>query len=169
MSKFIIRPEQPGDIEAITRVNTLAFEAHPHSEQTEHLIVNALRSAGALSISLVAERSNQVIGHIAFSPVQLSDGSTHWYGLGPVAVLPALQHQGIGKALIHSGLAALQALGAAGCVVLGDPNYYGRFGFKSRPDCVFEGVPAEYFQSLTFGAHSAMGAVTYHDAFNTKR
>lgn len=124
MSKFIIRPEQPEDFAAITRVNELAFKSEPHSEQTEHFIVLALRNAGALSVSLVAERSNQVISHVAFSPVQFSDGSASWYGLGPVAVLPELQHQDIGKALINSGLASLRSLGASGCVVLGDPNYY---------------------------------------------
>ncbi|MCX7178247.1 MAG: N-acetyltransferase [Proteobacteria bacterium] len=152
----------------ITRINEIAFKSHPHSEQTEHFIVLALRNAGALSLSLVAERSGQLIGHVAFSPVQFSDGSARWYGLGPVAVLPELQHQGIGKALIDSGLAALRALGASGCVVLGDPAYYGRFGFKSRPNCVFEGVPAEYFQSLSFGPHSAAGTVSYHEAFGVK-
>lgn len=122
MSKFIIRLEQPEDFVAITRVNELAFKSVPHSEQTEHFIVLALRNAGALSVSLVAERSNQVVGHVAFSPVQFSDGSIGWYGLGPVAVIPELQHQGIGKALINSGLASLRSVGASGCVVLGDPN-----------------------------------------------
>lgn len=168
MSGFIIRHEQTQDIAAITHVNELAFKSHPHSEQTEHFIVLALRNAGALSISLVAERSHQVTGHVAFSPVRFSDGSAHWYGLGPVAVLPEFQHQGIGKALIDTGLAALRLSGASGCVVLGDPNYYGRFGFKNRPDCIFEGVPDEYFQSLAFGPHSAVGKVTYHEAFGAR-
>lgn len=168
MSDFIIRSEKPNDFVAITRIHELAFKSEPHSEQTEHFIVLALRSAGKLSLSLVAERASQVIGHVAFSPVQFSDGSVGWYGLGPVAVLPELQHQGIGKALINCGLASLRSQGASGCVVLGDPNYYGRFGFKHRPDCVFEGVPAEYFQSLPFGADAAVGKVTYHEAFSAK-
>lgn len=168
MSETIIRPEQPKDFAAITRVHELAFMSEPHSEQTEQFIVLALRNAGALSVSLVAERSSQVVGHAAFSPVQFSDGSAGWFGLGPVAVLPELQHQGIGKSLINSGLIALRSLGAAGCVVLGNPNYYGRFGFKYRPECIFEGVPAEYFQSLSFGAHSPVGKVTYHEAFSAK-
>lgn len=168
MSDFIIRPEQPKDATAITRVNEQAFKSVAHSEQAEQFIVLALRNAGALSVSLVAERSNQIIGHVAFSPVRFSDGSVRWYGLGPVAVLPELQHQGVGKALINSGLDALRSLGAAGCVVLGDPNYYARFGFRHRPECIFEGVPAEYFQSLSFGAHSAVGMVTYHEGFSAK-
>lgn len=165
---FIIRPEQPTDLAAITRVNELAFKAQAHSDQTEHVIVLALRDAGALAVSLVAERSGQVIGHIAFSPVQFSDGSAHWYGLGPAAVIPELQRQGIGKALIGNGLAALRAMDAAGCVVLGDPDYYARFGFKNQPECIFEGVPAEYFQVLAFGPHAAAGKVAYHEAFYAK-
>ncbi|MES2490807.1 MAG: N-acetyltransferase [Pseudomonadota bacterium] len=168
MNKLHIRLEQSADIASITRVTELAFKDHPHSDQTEHFIILALRRADELSLSLVAERDGQVVGHIAFSPVQFSDGSSHWYGLGPVAVLPELQQLGIGKALIERGLADLRAIGAEGCVLLGDPNYYGRFGFKSRTDCVYEGVPQEYFQSLTFGQHSAVGRVTYHEAFNAK-
>lgn len=169
LSELIIRPECPNDVAAITRVNELAFKSEPHSEQTEHFIVLALRNAGALSVSLVAERSNQVIGHVAFSPVQFSDGSAGWYGLGPVAVLPELQHQGIGKALINRGLISLRSMSASGCVVLGDPNYYGRFGFKNHwPQCIFEGVPSEYFQLLTFGPLSTVGKVTYHEAFSAK-
>ncbi|MCJ0763504.1 GNAT family N-acetyltransferase [Variovorax terrae] len=168
MNKTSIRSEQPADTEAITRVTELAFQSAPHSSQTEHFIVLALRRAGALSVSLVAEKGGQVVGHAAFSPVQISDGSPDWYGLGPVSVLPEHQHQGIGRALIHEGLAALRALGVAGCVVLGEPGYYGRFGFKHRPDCVLEGVPPEYFQVLAFGPHVAAGRVSYHEAFNAK-
>ena len=168
MSELRVRPEQSEDIVPITRVTELAFRTLPHSEQTEHFIIMALRRAGALSVSLVAERDAQVVGHIAFSPVDISDGSEHWYGLGPVAVLPELQHQCIGKTLINSGLSALHALGAAGCVVLGEPSYYGCFGFKSRSECVFDGVPQEYFQSLAFGQHSAAGKVTYHEAFGAR-
>lgn len=168
MGEFHIRPEQPNDVAAITNVTEVAFRSEPHSEQTEHFIVMALRRAGSLSVSLVAERNAQVVGHIAFSPVQISDGSAHWYGLGPVAVLPGLQRQGIGTALINSGLSMLHSRGAAGCVVLGEPRYYGRFGFKNRPECVYEGAPQEYFQSLSFGQYSAVGKVTYHEAFGAK-
>ncbi len=80
----------------------------PISRQTEHFIVNALRLAGALSISLVAEINSQIVGHIAFSPITASDGSKDWYGLGPVSVLPDHQKQGVGKALINNGLSLLK-------------------------------------------------------------
>ena len=169
MSVIRVRPERPEDIPAITRVTELAFRAHPHSQQTEHFVILALRQAGALAVSLVAERDGEIVGHVAFSPVRISDGSAHWYGLGPVAVLPERQGDGIGTALIEQGLSTLRARGAAGCVVLGEPGYYGRFGFEARADCVYEGVPPAYFQSLTLGASPAAGRVTYHDAFGATR
>ena len=160
-----IRPECPEDMEVIARVTERAFRLHPQSSHTEQLIIQALRRAGALSVSLVAEVNGQVVGHIAFSPVHIEDGSQHWFGLGPVAVVPELQSQGIGQALVNAGLAALRARGAQGCVVLGEPEFYGRFGFRSRTECKLEGVPEEYFQSLAFGSQAATGKVIYHEAF----
>jgi putative acetyltransferase len=165
MTATIIRPENPEDAAAITHAIEEAFRFHPPSNQTEHRIVLALREAGALAISLVAELDGKVVGHIAFSRVQISDGSPNWYGLAPVSVIPELQRKGIGSALIKEGLTLLRELGAAGCVVLGDPDTYQRFGFRSRPDCIYEGVPQQYFQSLSFGMHHAVGQVTYHRAF----
>ncbi len=163
-----IRPEQPQDAAAITHVTELAFRSHPHSDHAEHLIISALRCAGQLTVSLVAEQAGQVVGHVGFSPVQVADSSLHWYGLGPIAVLPERQGQGIGQALIERGLAALRPVRASGCVVLGDPRYYGRFGFTIRPECFLAGVPAEYFQVLPFGPHRPVGEVTYHEAFRTR-
>ena len=90
---FKIRDERPSDIASIAYVTEAAFTTLEVSNHTEQFIVNALRAAGALSISLVAETDGNVIGHIAFSPVTMSDGTSDWYGLGPVSVLPASQHQ----------------------------------------------------------------------------
>ena len=73
-------------------------------------------------MSLVAEVDGRVVGHIAFSPVAMSDGTNHWYGLGPVSVLPQCQRRGIGKALIQEGLARLKELGAKGCCLVGHPQ-----------------------------------------------
>jgi putative acetyltransferase len=98
---MIIRNERESDVEAISDVTKAAFENHPHSQHTEQFIVNALRVANALTISLVAEVDGKVVGHIAFSPVTISDGSHNWYGLGPISVLPECQRQGIGKSLIY--------------------------------------------------------------------
>ena len=161
-----VRPERSEDIAAISRVTEEAFRGHPHSSHTEQFIVAELRRCGASSLSLVAEWDSAVVGHIAFSPVEISDGSPGWYGLGPVSVAPDFQRRGIGQALVSAGLAALRSSGAEGCVVLGEPEFYVRFGFRNHPDCVLEGVPAEYFQVLSFGGRLASGTVSYHPAFS---
>jgi putative acetyltransferase len=109
------------DIKAISEVTKAAFENHPISNHTEQFIVNALRAANALTVSLVAESNGKVVGHIAFSPVTISDGSRNWYGVGPVSVLPEFQRQGVGKSLIQKGVSFLKASGAKGCVLVGDP------------------------------------------------
>ncbi len=95
----------------------------------------------------------------------ISSGEPNWYGLGPVSVVPAYQQQGVGKALIQQSLQQLKQLGAAGCVVLGDPAYYSKFGFKPYAQLILEGVPAEYFQALAFTQDIPQGKVNYHAAF----
>ncbi|MEJ2092022.1 MAG: N-acetyltransferase [Syntrophobacterales bacterium] len=163
---MIIRHELESDVEEIFKVTQAAFADHPFSHQTEQFIVNTLRAAKALSISLVAEIDGKVVGHIAFSPVAISDGSHDWYGLGPISVLPAFQKRGIGKSLMHEGLALLKALGAHGCVLVGDPGYYERFGFRNLPDLSIEGVPPENMLALPFGNRIPRGVVIFHQAFS---
>ena len=118
---IVIRNEIESDVQAISEITRAAFENHPYSHGTEEFIVTALRNANALTISLVAVAGERVVGHAAFSPVAISDGSPGWYGLGPISVLPELQRQGIGKSLMREGLSALNSLGAKGCVAVGDP------------------------------------------------
>ena len=163
-----IRNELATDVDAIDAVTIAAFKDAPHTGHTEQFIVKALRSAGKLSISLVAERDGEVAGHVAVSPVNISDGSTGWYGLGPISVMPACQGQGIGSRLMLAALQALRASGAAGCVVLGEPGYYGRFGFRAEPGLVLADVPPEYFQALAFSGTVPSGTVTYDAAFNAR-
>jgi putative acetyltransferase len=163
--KFTIRNERPGDIASIAYVTEEAFKTLEISNHTEHFIINALRSAGELTISLVAEMDGNVIGHIAFSPVTMSDGTSDWYGLGPVSVLPDYQHQGVGKALIEEGLSRLNDINAKGCCLVGHPDYYKKFGFKNVTDLVHEGVPQEVFFVLSFDGNIPRGKVTFHDAF----
>ena len=129
--KILIRDETKDDAAVITEVTVAAFESLEISSHTEQFIVEALRSAQALTLSLVAEVDGRVVGHIAFSPVDISDGTDNWYGLGPVSVLPMYQRMGIGKALIEEGLARLKALGAKGCCLVGHPEYYRKFGFEN--------------------------------------
>ncbi|AZG07596.1 N-acetyltransferase [Pigmentiphaga sp. H8] len=162
---MLIRPEQPQDIAAIERVITRAFATAPHTSGTEAKIVDALREAGALALSLVAETDGEVVGHVALSPVALSGGAPGWYGLGPLAVAPEHQGKGVGGHLVAHALDALRQRHAAGCVVLGEPEYYGRFGFRADPDFVLPGVPPEYFQVVRFMPGADGGAVTYHQAF----
>lgn len=166
--KVTIRPENLGDVEAISGITELAFRSHPYSNHTEPFIIDELRRSGGLSLSLVAEMDQQVVGHIAFSPVEISDGSRNWYTLGPVSVTPELQRQGIGQALVKTGLAELRTRGAEGCVLVGEPGFYGRFGFRNRPECTLDGVPQEFFLSLTLGKHSPTGKVKHHAAFSAQ-
>lgn len=96
-----LRHETPADVGAIATLTAAAFLHAEHSSHTEQFIVNALRAAGALTLSLLAEQNGTPIGHASVSPVALSNGAAGWYGLAPVSVLPACQSQGIGSRLIR--------------------------------------------------------------------
>jgi putative acetyltransferase len=133
---MIIRKETDADFEAITEITKAAFKTLAISNHTEQFIIKALRDANALTISLVAATDKKVLGHVAFSPVTISGGITGWYGLGPVSVLPELQKRGVGKSLIDEGLTLLRASGAKGCVLVGDPGCYKRFGFRNLPGLI---------------------------------
>ena len=165
---MIIRKEKNTDFESITNVTIEAFKNHPISRQTEHFIINALRSAGVLPISLVAEINGQIVGHIAFSPIKISDGTAGWYGLGPVSVLPDYQKQGIGKALINKGLSLLKDIGGQGCALVGPPDYYKKFGFKNYPEMIHEGIPQEVFLALPFSEKIPKGIVSFHEGFKAE-
>jgi putative acetyltransferase len=118
-----------------------------------------------LTVSLVAEVDGEVVGHVAFSPARIDGMDRRWFALGPVAVTRDLQRRGIGQRLIEAGLDALRRLGACGCVVVGDPAYYRRFGFEHDPALTMEGVPPEVFMSLPMGGERPGGAVSHHAAF----
>ncbi|GAB4387817.1 MAG: N-acetyltransferase [Thermodesulfovibrionales bacterium] len=163
--KIAVRDERSADARAISEVTIAAFSALEISNHTEQFIIGALRAAGALTVSLVAEVDGRLVGHIAFSPVDISDGTPSWYGLGPVSVLPEYQRKGIGKALIEAGLSRLKGLGAGVCCLAGHPEYYGRFGFRNVPGLGHEGVPREVFFALSFDGHYPLGEVTFHEAF----
>ena len=162
---MIIRKETVADVEAITEVTMAAFKNHPISNHTEQFIINALRDVNALTISLVAEIDGRIVGHIAFSPVMISDGTKDWYGLGPVSVLPNYQKQGIGKSLINEGLSLLKDMGGKGCALVGDSNYYKRFGFKNYPELIHDGVPQEIFLALPMNEKVPQGTIVFHEGF----
>lgn len=155
-----IRDETATDVSAIARVEWAAFEHDPHrplgTAPTEHLIVDALRTADALTVSLVAEDDGEIVGHIACSPVRIDGRLGRWYGVGPVGVRPDRQRRGIGGALVA----------AAGAVLLGDPAFYQRFGFRADARLRLDRVPAEYFLCLPFEGAVPTGTITYHEAFS---
>ena len=164
-SSFIIRNETPEDLTMISEVTIEAFRPLGFDTLNEPYVIEALRVAGALTISLVAEIDHRVIGHIAFSPASISDGTPGWYALGPVSVLPEYQRTGIGRALIWAGLERLKAMIARGCCLVGHPEYYGKVGFIHPSGFYYEGVPGELFFAISFDEQYPQGAVTFHEGF----
>jgi putative acetyltransferase len=162
---ILIRDEERTDFTAISEITIAAFEPIEISNHTEQFIIEALRFAKALTVSLVAEVNDLVVGHIALSPVTMSDGTEDWYGLGPVSVHPDFQRKGIGKALIREGLSLLKDLNAKGCCLVGHPQYYRQFGFENVEGLSHEGVPSEVFFAQSFDGYIPQGKVTFHEGF----
>lgn len=162
----IIRSERSADAEAIRHVTLEAFRNMPFADGDEHELVGALRDSGALVVSLVAELDGSIIGHIAISPATAADGSMGWYALGPVSVRPDFQRAGIGSALIEEAMRQIESLGAGGCILTGDPNFYARFGFISAPEAAPSDEPAEYFMIRTMNGSQAQGPFRFHEAFH---
>jgi len=166
---IVIRHETLADFEAIRKVNLRAFE-----QSNEGNIVDALRVAGALTISLVALHDNQIVGHIAFSPVTIEsgDGSFTALGLGPMAVLPEHQNSGIGSQLAEAGFKECLRLGHKIVVVIGHPEYYPRFGFVPAGllDITWEHeVPEDAFMVVELNAGALAGrtgVVKFHPVFD---
>jgi len=159
-----IRAEMATDRDAIRSLTARAFAGHPFSDGSEPRIIDVLREAGALALSLVSVVDDRIVGHVAFSPVG-PPALQRWFALGPVSVEPSFQRRGVGGQLIEAGLRALRARGANGCVVLGDHRYYGRFGFSVAPAIAPPDYPTEYFQVLSFGASVPHVQVAFHAAF----
>ena len=165
---ILIRDEQPADMEAIFELTRLAFLNAEHTSHTEQFIVNALRRSGHLALSLVAQEE-QPIGHVAFSAVSIASGVVGWYGVGPLSVLPEYQRKGIGTRLMERGISRLRTMNAQGCVLVGDPAYYARFGFSACADLTLPGVPPEYFLAKRFCSAIPKGEVTFSPAFAATR
>ncbi len=150
----------PADHDAICAVHTASFPTPGEAD-----LVDELRAAGHLCASLVGENDGEVVGHVAFSPVRVP-GATDGLGLAPVAVLPALRRHGVAAQLIREGLAVCRELGCGFVVVLGEPDYYRRFGFApaSRWRLRDEYGGAEAFQVLELraGAIPASGGVVHY-------
>lgn len=162
---ILIRPEQPADGGAIRDLTQRAFATMPFADGDEHELIGKLRDADALVISLVAEQDGVVVGQVTFTPAFAADGSTGWFALGPVAVEPGFQKSGVGRQLIEAGLNKLRDWDAAGCVLVGSPLHYGRFGFRIAPQCAPAGGHAEYFQLLPFGVAEPECVIDFHPLF----
>ena len=163
--KIFIRNEIDADVDAITEVTVAAFKTLEISNHTEQFIVEALRANNALKVSLIAEVDGHVVGHVAFSPVTISDGTLNWCGLGPASVSPEHQRKDIGKSLVLEGISRLKGLNAKGCCLVGHPHYYRKLGFKNVSGLVHEGVPQEVFLAMSFDGQIPQGTVNFHDGF----
>ena len=165
MNAVCIRQEQSGDEQAIGELTERAFRGRPYAGGDEQDVIDRLRACGALSLSLVAVDAEQLIGQISFSPAENTDGSQPWFALGPVAVIPERQGQGIGAKLIEEGVNQIARAGALGCILTGDPNYYQRFDFGPEPDLCPLVEPAEYFMLRRISGPRPTGRFAFHKAF----
>lgn len=164
-----VRPERAEDTTAIELLTLVAYLDIESSRHDEHAIIAALRVDDALTVSLLAEHDGYVVGYAAASAVAFAEGGRGWYALGPLAVGPGHRRQGVGARLVAAVLDALRAAGAAGCLVLGDPLYWQRFGFAAEPGLILDGVlpAAASLLALPFGDHlPPLGTVRYHPAFS---
>ncbi|MFD2251143.1 putative acetyltransferase [Pseudochelatococcus lubricantis] len=160
---MLIRNEIASDTPAIRAVVTEAMRMLPQSTGTEAAIVDRLRAEDALTLSLVAEDGSEVVGYLAASKARI--GSQDGWGLiGPLAVLPSRHRQGIGSALMAEAILRLRAT-CPGATLVGDPGYYGRFGFRAFPGLRIDGCPSEVVQALPFDATEPSGEVIHHAAF----
>ncbi|WAT16984.1 N-acetyltransferase [Aurantiacibacter sp. MUD11] len=162
---YAIREEQAGDEPAIRALVERAFAGHPYSDGDEAEVIDRLRRDGELLLSLVAEQDGEIIGQVTYSEARLSNGETGWMVVGPVAVAPARQGEGVGRALMEAGEAAMKERGARGITVLGDPALYARFGYRQGTPMTLAGELGEYLQVKSFGAPIPAAAISYAPAF----
>jgi putative acetyltransferase len=153
------------DRDAIQSLTARAFSGLSFSDGREPRIIDALREANALALSLVAVRGEQIVGHVAFSEVGPPEQSG-WFALGPVSVDPPLQRRGVGSQLIEAGLRTLREQDAKGCVLIGDHRYYHRFGFVVAPAFAPPQYPSQHFQIVRFGDSLPDCPVTFHPGFS---
>jgi putative acetyltransferase len=163
---ILIRPERADDHIEIHDITKRAFAPMPFADGDEQELIGKLRNADTLAVSLVAEMDGTVVGQITLTPAFAADGSPGWYALGPIAVAPEQQSQGIGGQLIHAATAWLREQDAAGCVLVGNPAYYSRFGFVGYPTLAPDGEPAEYFQILPLRVCQPNVVVGFHPLFH---
>lgn len=163
------RDEQETDRDAIRDLHYQAFNGHPQhapgAAPTEHRIIDGLRGAGALAISLVAQEGDIAIGHAALSPVRIDGAPADWLGLGPIGVLPQHQGRGVGSELMRRSIERANAMDMGGIILVGDPAFYARFGFTSGTPLFIPGVPEANVLALHLNGDMPQGTVAFHSAF----
>jgi putative acetyltransferase len=167
MNDLLIRAETPEDREAVFRVHATAFPT-----DAEARLVDALRDGGHGRVSLVAEREGKVIGHVLFSTLEIvnDEGNLEVLSLAPLAVLPEHQRRGVGSRLVREGLKACREAGHRAVFVVGEPEYYGAFGFTSSLAGQFDSpYPGEAFMAIELtpgGLRGVVGSVRYPPPFH---
>ncbi len=165
LTDVLIRPERPEDIQAIHDVTKRAFATMSYAGGDEQLLPARFRKAGALALSLVAELDGKIVGQLTLTPAFAADESPGWFALGPISVAPETQKQGIGTKMIEAAKAWMREKSAAGCVLIGNPTYYSRFGWLGFPDIAPEGEPPEFYQILPLGVAEPATIVSFHPLF----
>ncbi len=163
---YQIKEESPVHYAAIRHVTKAAFAPMSFSSGAEPNIIETLRAEGDLSLSLVAIGQGSLLGHCAFSPVEISGASGRWYALGPIAVRPSDQRKGLGRALVKEGLSRLKTQGAQGCVVIGNPKIYGCFGFQSDGQLIYGALERALVQRIIFQGPAPAGNISFAPAFD---
>ncbi len=160
-----IRTERPEDNKLIANVIDKAFAGMPYADGDEAALMEKLRIHHALTLSLVAEVNGELIGQVAFSPARTSEYASGWFTLGPLAVLPAYQRQGVGSRLVEQGLAMLMQDNALGCILTGNLAYYRRFGFEPAPANAPEEKYAKHFMIKRLRGTWPKGRLDFHPVF----
>lgn len=160
---MMIRLETAADHQAIYDLTRDAFAPMSFSDDTEPDIIDQLRDAGDLTLSLVAE-DDEIIGHVAFSPVKISNAEGVWYGLGPISVRADKQRQGLGTKLALTGLDMLRKTGAAGCVLTGNPAVYAPMGFLSDPELTYSGLNTKFIHYYVLNGAAPKGEINFSEA-----
>jgi putative acetyltransferase len=163
--KINIRHERAEDAAAIHDLTKRAFASMPFAGGDEQLLPARFRSADVLALSLVAETAGSIIGQLTLTPAFAADDSPGWFALGPIAVEPNFQSQGVGSSMIAAAIDWLTANDAAGCVLVGNPAYYSRFGWLPCPALAPTGEPAEYYQILPLAIAQPHAVVCFHPLF----
>ena len=158
---MLIRAESEADHPVIFELTQAAFASMAFSDGTEASCIDRMRDDGDLILSLVAIKGERIVGHVAFSPASIDGVSDGWFGLGPLSVWPDQQRRGIGRSLAQEGLAALRKQGAKGCVLIGNPDIYSRFGFQSDGGLVYRDLPPRLAQWVAFDGVKPSGALRF--------